>query len=78
LEQWLHDLIGGLVREIGGDSSEHVVGTLVVLFDGGSSSSLVDGNSAAARHARWAAEQILDAHRPSRSRPRRTRGQRGR
>jgi AcrR family transcriptional regulator len=62
--EWLHSLIAELVRDAGVASPEQVAGTLVVLFDGAASSSLVDGNAAAARHARWAAAQILDAHRP--------------
>jgi AcrR family transcriptional regulator len=65
---WLHDLIAQLVKEAGVLSPQHVAGTLVVLFDGGSSSSLIDGTPVAARHARWAAEQVLDAHLPARSR----------
>ena len=67
---WLHDLIARLVKETGVASPQQVAGTLVVLFDGGSSSSLIDGTSSAARHARWAAEQLLDAHRPARRRAR--------
>jgi len=73
---WLHDLIAQLVREAGAVSPLQVVGTLVVLFDGGSSSSLIDGTPAAARHARWAAEQLLDAHLPVRPRARRARRRR--
>ena len=65
---WLHDLIARLVKAAGVAAPQHVAGTLVVLFDGASSSSLIDGTSAAARHARWAAEQVLDAHLPSRRR----------
>jgi AcrR family transcriptional regulator len=67
---WLHDLIARLVKDAGLIPAPHVAGTLIVLFDGGSSSSLIDGTSAAARHARWAAEQLLDAHRPARRRAR--------
>ena len=67
---WLHDLIARLVKDAGLIAAPHVAGTLIVLFDGGSSSSLIDGTSAAARHARWAAEQLLDAHRPARRRAR--------
>src|SRR5262249_55054957 len=74
--RWLHELIAGLVREAGISSPDEVAGALVVLFDGGSSSSLVDGNPAAARYARWAAQQILDAH--LLRRPRRQRGKRHR
>jgi len=62
---WLHDLIARLVKEAGVALPQQVAGTLVVLFDGGSSSSLIDGTPAAARHARWAAEQLLDAHLPA-------------
>ena len=68
--EWLHGLIGRLVKDAGISAPDQVAGALVVLFDGALSSSLVDGNPAAARHARWAAEQIVDAHR-SRTPPRR-------
>jgi len=64
---WLHTVINGLVTEAGVTSPEHVAGTLVVLFDGALSSSLVDGSSAPARHARWAAEQLLDSYAPARA-----------
>lgn len=64
---WLHSVIAGLVKDAGVTSPEHVAGTLVVLFDGALSSSLVDGNSAPARHARWAAEQLLDTYLPKRA-----------
>jgi AcrR family transcriptional regulator len=60
---WLHGLVEGLVKDAGIPSPSQVAGTLVVLFDGALSSSLVDGSAAPARHARWAAEQIIDAHR---------------
>jgi AcrR family transcriptional regulator len=59
---WLHGLVEGLAKDAGVASPSHVAGTLVVLFDGALASSLVDGSAAAARHARRAAEQIVDAH----------------
>ncbi len=67
---WLHDLIAGLVADAGATSPHQLAGTLVVLFDGSSSSSTIDADPAAARHARWAAEQLLDAHLPARPRKR--------
>ena len=69
---WLHTLMKELVKEAGVASPERVAGTLVVRFDGGLASSLADGSSAPARHARWAAEQILDAHPPRARRKRRS------
>jgi AcrR family transcriptional regulator len=65
---WLHGVIEGLVKEAGVASPSQVAGTLVVLFDGALASSLVDNSAAAARHARWAAEQIVDAHLTQRAR----------
>jgi AcrR family transcriptional regulator len=64
--QWLHGLIVGLVKEAGAKDPEPLAGTLVVLFDGALSSSLVDGSPAAARHARWAAERVLEGNLPQR------------
>jgi AcrR family transcriptional regulator len=61
---WLHDLFISLVREAGARSPEAVAGALIVLHDGSAASAQVDGNPEAARHARWAAEQLLDAHAP--------------
>jgi AcrR family transcriptional regulator len=65
---WLHGLIAGLVADAGAASPRQLAGTLVVLFDGGSSSSVIDADPAAARHARWAAERLLDASLPPRAR----------
>jgi AcrR family transcriptional regulator len=74
---WLHTLVMELVRDAGIVPPDQVAGTLVVLFDGALSSSLVDGSSAAAHHARWAAEQMLDAYLPKRTRRKRDRRRRG-
>jgi AcrR family transcriptional regulator len=68
VRQWIRGLIGGLVKEAGLESPEEVAGTLLVLYDGAAATSLVDANPAAARHARWAAERLIDAHLPARSR----------
>jgi AcrR family transcriptional regulator len=59
--QWLRGLVDGLVREAGYASPEIVSGALLVLADGATATALVDSNPTAARHARWAAEQLLDA-----------------
>lgn len=77
---WLHALMLDLVKDAGAVTPERVAATLVVLFDGALSSSLVDGTSAPAHHARWAAEQILDTHLPKRTRRKtdRRRADRGR
>jgi AcrR family transcriptional regulator len=68
--QWLLDLFARLVKEAGLTSPDAVTGTLVVLFDGAIATTMVDGNCNATRYARWAAEQIIDAHLPKRPRGR--------
>jgi AcrR family transcriptional regulator len=65
---WLHELVAGLVADAGAASPQPLAGTLVVLFDGASSSSVIDDDPAAARHARWAAERMIDAELPARRR----------
>jgi AcrR family transcriptional regulator len=62
--RWLHDLFTSLVREAGLRNPDAVAGALIVLHDGSAASAQVDGNPEAARHARWAAEQLLDAYAP--------------
>jgi AcrR family transcriptional regulator len=62
--QWLIELFGRLVKEAGLTSPDDVAGTLLVLFDGAIATTMVDGNRDATRYARWAAEQIIDAHVP--------------
>jgi AcrR family transcriptional regulator len=62
--RWLHDLFASLVREAGLRNPDAVAGALIVLHDGSAASAQVDGNPDAARHARWAAAQLLDAHAP--------------
>jgi AcrR family transcriptional regulator len=62
--RWLHDLFASLVQEAGVRNPDAVAGALIVLHDGSAASAQVDGNPEAARHARWAAEQLLDAHLP--------------
>jgi AcrR family transcriptional regulator len=59
---WLHQLFATLTKEAGIDQAGAVAGALIVLYDGAAASALLDGQAAAARHARWAAEQIIDAH----------------
>jgi AcrR family transcriptional regulator len=66
--QWLLDLVGRLVTDAGLTSPDYVTGTLVVLFDGAIATTMVDRDPNATRNARWAAEQIIDAHLPRRSR----------
>jgi len=60
--EWLRGLITSLVREAGVHSIEEVVGALIVLQDGAAAAALVDGNPSSARHARRAAERLLDAY----------------
>lgn len=56
---WIHGVMSRLVKESGITSPERVLGTLLVLHDGATATALIDGNPAAARNARWAAEQML-------------------
>lgn len=60
--EWLRGLITSLVREAGVHAIDEVAGALIVLHDGAAASALVDGNPSAARHARRAAERLLDAY----------------
>jgi AcrR family transcriptional regulator len=75
---WLHDLVARLVTAAGVASPQPLAGTLVVLFDGALSSSVIDADPAPARHARWAAERILDAQLPARPRRQKRARRRGR
>jgi AcrR family transcriptional regulator len=71
--EWLRGLIASLVGEARLASADRLTGALIVLFDGSSATSLLDGDPTAARHARWAAERLLDAHAPARRPTRRSR-----
>jgi AcrR family transcriptional regulator len=62
--QWILELFGRLVKEAKLKSPDYVAGTLIVLFDGAIASTVADGDPAATRYARWAAQQIIDAHLP--------------
>lgn len=63
--QWLFALFGSLVKEAKLTSPDYVAGTLIVLFDGAMAATVADNDPIATRYARWAAEQIIDAHLPS-------------
>jgi AcrR family transcriptional regulator len=57
---WLHGVFSTLAREIaGGAAAERLAGSLMVIYDGAAATSVLDGDPAAARHARWAAERLL-------------------
>ena len=71
--RWLQDLFTSLVREAGIDDVELVAGALIVLHDGAAASAYASGDPAAAQHARWAAERLLEAHAPARRSSRRKR-----
>lgn len=62
--QWLQELFARLVKEARLTSPEFVTGTLIVLFDGAMAATVADNDPAATRYARWAAQQIIDAHLP--------------
>ncbi len=63
--KWLHGLVASLVRESGVRHAETVAAAIVVLYDGAAASALIDANPGAARHARWAVAQLLDANTPA-------------
>ena len=57
---WIHDVLLKLAREAAGTAgAERLAGSLMVLYDGAAATTLIDGDPAAARHARWAAEKLL-------------------
>ena len=56
---WVHGVMARLVKETGIASPDRVTGSLLVLHDGATATALIDGHPAAARNARWAAEQML-------------------
>jgi AcrR family transcriptional regulator len=62
--QWVVELFARLVREARLSSPDYVAGTLIVLFDGAIASTVADNDPIATRYARWAAQQIIDAHLP--------------
>ncbi len=57
---WLHRFLADLARDAGATSPDRVSTALLVLMDGAMSTALLDGDRGAARHARWAAERLLD------------------
>jgi AcrR family transcriptional regulator len=61
---WLKATFTRLVKEAGAAHPAAVAGAILVLFDGAAASAMVEGNASTARHARWAAEQLLDAALP--------------
>lgn len=57
---WIHQVFLGLARDLAGaPGAERLAGSLMVLYDGAAATAAIDGNPAAARHARWAAEKML-------------------
>lgn len=62
--QWVLELFARLVKEANLKSPDYVAGTLVVLFDGAIATTVADSDPNATRYARWAAQQIIDAHLP--------------
>lgn len=59
--QWIHETFLALAREIAGHgaAADRLAGSLMVLYDGAAATTVIDGDPAAARHARWAAEKML-------------------
>jgi AcrR family transcriptional regulator len=68
---WLHRLFTSLAEAAGARQPADLAGALIVLYDGAPASALLDRDTAAPRHARRAAEQLIDAHLPPPRRPRR-------
>jgi AcrR family transcriptional regulator len=62
---WLKGIITRLVGELGAPQPADLAGALLVLVDGAASTSQIDVHMAPALHARWAAEQLLDASLPA-------------
>ena len=57
---WIREVFTTLARELAGSgAAERLAGSLMVLYDGAAATTVIDGNPAAARHARWAAEKML-------------------
>jgi AcrR family transcriptional regulator len=58
---WVHEVFRSLAREVTGSGAagDRLAGALIVLHDGAAATSVIDGDPAAARHARWAAEKML-------------------
>jgi AcrR family transcriptional regulator len=61
---WLHRLLASLATEAGAQAPDDLAGALLLIHDGAAASALVDRSPDASRHARRAAEQLLDAHLP--------------
>jgi AcrR family transcriptional regulator len=59
--RWLHEVFTSLGREVTGNAAtgDRLAGALMVLYDGAAATAAIDGDPAAARHARWAAEKML-------------------
>lgn len=59
--EWLQELFGRLVRQLGVDGSEHLVNRLILLYDGASIGAQMDRDPTAAAASRAAAATIIDA-----------------
>ena len=61
---WLRDIFTTLAREVAGSAAagDRLAGALIVLYDGGAASWAIDGDPAASRHARWAAEKMSETN----------------
>jgi AcrR family transcriptional regulator len=57
----LKALITGLVKDAGVAHPTAVANAILVLMDGAAATAMVEGNASAPRHARWAADQLLQA-----------------
>jgi AcrR family transcriptional regulator len=62
---WLRSLLVTLVTDAGASTPEMLAGALLALLEGATARALAEQSPEAARDARWAAEQLLDAVRPA-------------
>ena len=62
---WLRELFGRLAREAGARSPDRLARQLMLLYDGAATGAMLEGGAEAARHARAAAQTLLDAAMPA-------------
>lgn len=64
---WMKGIVTDLVKEAGVERPAALAAAILVLFEGAAVTAMVEGDAASSRHARWAAEQLIDAAVPHRS-----------
>ena len=71
--EWLKRTISKLVADAGATRPSAIAGAILVLLDGALARSMVECDPSAARHARWAVEQLLASVSAPATGPRRSR-----